>query len=310
MRPVALARVVAVAAAVLVATVAGWGAGGPSRASAEPDQAGAPRAGVNLVVDYSKRPTLVIEARGVSADELLRSLGRELGFESKRIGKAGPGPLVHGRFVGELEDLLPWLLRHENHAVELGELRPDGRRQVARVLLFDAGQGDRMASGSRDFTLDPAPAAAASADQVRAYLASATGINRDMRTWLEAWLARAEAGTAPEISVNLYDAPVGVSDMLRRLTDPLAPGFARSRLENRGPGTPPRYLTGANDAAQQDVAAALARTTALARRNLGALTEALGKACLGPQCPGITRTEIEARDRQLREEAARPKGAR
>lgn len=297
-------------AAVVVAAAAGWGMGGPSRASADPEPGGAPRTGVNLVVDYSRRPTLAIEARGVTADELLRSLGRELGFESKRIGKAGPGPLIHGRFVGELEDLLPWMLRHENHVVELGELRPDGRRQVSRVLLFDAGQGSRMAGGPRDLTADAAPAAAASPDQVRAYLASAGDVNRDMRTWLEAWLARAEAGTAPEINVNLYDAPTGVTDMLRRLTGPLAPGFAQGRLENRGPGTPPHYLTGANDAAQNDVASALARTTALARRNLGALTEALGKACLGPQCPGITRAEIEARERQMREEAARPKGAR
>ena len=256
---------------------------------------------MTLDVDYSKKPLLTIDARGVTADELMRSLSRELGFDASRLGVADPSLLVRGRFVGRLEDLLPWLLRQEDYVVVYGERQPDGGRTVAKELLLSSRPGG-AASG------EPTLARAGRIEEVRELIASRPDLNRDMRAWLESVVAQGDAGA--EVTINLYDAPAGVADMLRRLSEPLAPDFAARRLDNRGPGTPPRYLTGANDAAQQDIAAALVRTTSMARQNVQALTEALGQACLETGCSGIAAEEMRARERRLQEEASRPKPAR
>lgn len=270
------------------------------QAAAQENRAGGPQSGVTAGVDYSRVPVLDIDARGISTDELLPSLAKELGFEVKRIGNADLSILIRGRFIGELEDLLPSLLRHETYAVVLGGHRSDGRRTIRQVLLFDTHAGDR--------TVAPVTV---TAQQLRDTLAAQPNVNRDMRSWMEGWLGQLPAtDPAAEMIVNLSDAPTSVTEMLERTTEPLAPDFSRTRMENRASGTPPRYLTGANDAAQNDVASALARTTNMALHNLKALTDALRQACLAADCPGITQAEIDARERQSREGATAPEPTR
>jgi hypothetical protein len=273
-----------------------------TRAAAEEAPAARPRALVTLDVDYSRKPLLAIDARGVTADELMRSLAREMGFDVRRLGTADPRLLVRGRFIGRLEDLLPWLLRHEDHVVVYGDRQADGSRPVAKVLLLSS-RPEAAAAG------EPAVARSVGAEEVRALLASRSDLNRDMRDWLAGAFGAGTAG-AGQVAINLYDAPNGVTDLLGRLSEPLVPDFAARRLENRGPGTPPRHLTGANDAAQQDLASALARTTSLARQGAQALTQALGQVCLDPGCPGVTLEELRARARRLEDEARRPKPVR
>src|SRR5262245_62767272 len=78
------------------------------------DRAGDSKPHITAGIDFSRVPVLEIDARGISSDELLASLARELGFDVKRIGRPDPSVVIRGRFIGELEDLLPSLLRHED----------------------------------------------------------------------------------------------------------------------------------------------------------------------------------------------------
>jgi len=250
---------------------------------------------VTLDIDYSNRPLLSIHAKGVGPDELIRSLGDELGFTVKRIGKADPAARVIGRYKGELQDLLPWVLRGESYAVVWGNHRPDGRRNVEQILLMGSHPGYYAATRH-----------IASATDIDKVLEDHPNINPDMREFLEESRATLEAGTE-EISIDLYDVPTSITDRRERITEPLHPEFETDRLENRAPGMPPRYLSGSNDAAQHDVASALARTSAMARSNLEALTNALDATCFQADCPGITREEIAERERLSRQQSEMPK---
>lgn len=252
---------------------------------------------VTLDIDYTHRPLLAIHAKGVGPDELMRSLGDELGFTVKRIGKADPAAQVVGRYKGELQDLLPWILRGESYAVVWGNYRPDGRREVEQILLMGSDPG--YYSAKRHIV---------SATDIDEVLGENPNINPDMREFLERHQATLKAGTGPqEISIDLYDAPTSITVMMERVTGPLQPEFETNRLENRAPGMPPRYLSGSNDAAQHDVTSALARTSAMARSNLEALTTALEKTCFQADCPGITREEIAERERQRQQQSEEPK---
>lgn len=268
-----------------------------SGALANDESAANPVDGVTLDIDYSQRPLLEIHAKGVGPDELMRSLGNEIGFTVKRISKADPAARVVGRYRGELQDLLPWILRGESYAVIWGRYRADGVREIEQILLMGSKPG-----------FYATPKQIATVDDIDQVLEENPNINPDMRKFLEQSRSRIESETDPsDVLIDLYDAPTSITDMMERISEPTHPDFSATRLENRAPGTPPRYLTGSNDAAQNDVATALARTTAMARSNLEALTKALEETCFQADCPGITREEIAERERLRQQQSERPK---
>lgn len=258
-----------------------------------PPVTGAPDVAVTLQVDYSNLPQLTIHARGVSPDELMTSLAEKLGFTVKRLGKADAAARLNGRYVGLLTDLLPILLRGEGYVVILGDYEAGGQRKIDTLLLLDSHRVESpVAAGTPNDAL-----------KLRTYLDQSPAINKDLRKFLTNVAEKIESGKdSSDVNVTMTDVPETVTDMLARISEPLTPEFAANRLENRAPGTPPRYLTGANDAAQQTMESALARTTALAARNLEVLSEALRNVCFDAGCPGITSQEIA--EREAREAAA------
>jgi hypothetical protein len=282
--------------AMLLCALVSHAASGLGDPAAAPMRVTAQEAKITLDVDYSHLPQLTIHARQVSADELMGSLAKELGFAVKRTGRADPSALISGRYVGELPDLLPLLLRGEGYVATFREPRQDGSRALDRLFLLDSHP-------AAPNEVVPTPL---SASEIREVLDRDPDMNKDLRQYLESLASRVESGDLmANLDVDLTDAPRTVTDLLARIATPLDPGFAETRLENIAPGTPPHYLQGANDAAQHSLESALARTTAMAIQNLELLSKSLQGICLEGGCPGITRQEIAEREARMAADQAR-----
>lgn len=265
----------------------------------------AQEATITLDVDYSHIPLLTIKANQVSTEELIGSLAKELGFEVKRIGKADPNIRISGRYVGELPDLLPLLLRDESYVATFRESTSTGYRALDFLFLLDShamphNEMPQSPLNHRSVQSDDSAPISISASEIHKILEQSPNMNKDLRQYLETLASRIETGDMMvSFDVDLSDAPRTVSDLLTRINTPIDPAFADNRLENIEPGTPPHYLQGANDAAQHTLDSALARTTSMAIRNLEMLSKSIQGACLEGGCPGITRQEIAEREARM-----------
>ena len=233
-----------------------------------------------LIIDYSNVPTLVVNANGASKDEILSTLADKYQFTYSRSPAITEPRTIHSRVEGELAELIGWVLLGDSFVIEYESAEDNASISGLHWLAQAAARSD----DSRVANVQELQAA-----DIEQFLASGDGVNKDFSDWL-----KSRDGSSARI--RLYDAPQSVSDLLQRLL----PG-----TEGTSPnGVDPRHLRGANDAAQNTVSEALARTTAMARRNVEVLVEALDSTCVDSSCaqpaPDNSAVEVPVPEKNLK----------
>jgi len=222
---------------------------------------------VNLVVNFDAAPNITLSSTGASTDEVLSALATGAEFTYRRSSGLAEGQAVQAKLSGTAEELIDWLLFREDYVVSFDT-------EGAVIDLNWLGHGVARTDSA---THQPATEGLIELSQssVKEYLANHENTNEDLRRWL---VEHAGVNSAEQIKISLHDAPRSVSDQLARLVAPSA------NTSKDSAGTTPRHLQGSNDAASNDVASALARTTALARKNVQDLATALNQTCLDDSC--------------------------
>jgi hypothetical protein len=241
---------------------------------------------VTMMVDYSNAPEIVLDARGTGLHTILTNLAEQLDFVYSRSAQIKENRPVNAVITGTVEEVLDWLLFGESYVM--------GYATVADTVKISTLQWLAHGTSSTPFTHTEAVVGGETVigldvASIDAYLQANPDLNKDIESWLTQ-LSGASHDTE-RVRISLYDAPASITEMMERIAYPNTDDFVRNRRENRAPGTPPRHLTSSNDAAQNDIAQALARTTAMARRNLEALKRALETACPHADCPSASQIE-------------------
>lgn len=82
---------------------------------------------------------ITVEAKNVKLDRILKLIGAHAEFVVDSTHSDNPSPMITGRRTGDLEDILEWLLRTQNHILLYDKMADDSvqaNAKLARILLM------------------------------------------------------------------------------------------------------------------------------------------------------------------------------
>ena len=266
-------------------------------------------------VDYSRLPTVIVDATNAPVEQVLKDLADRLDFEIAYAGSVDKSSTVNGRFQGEVADILPRILRGMDYVVVY-----DGA-EIRRVVVTSSkatAQARTISTTTPSGAVAGQPGApeVGGASTVRPAIAN-TAAGSIASSAAATSIANSAAAAPPSITPSSTLSASGGSISNPGLSAPTSPldtlagsaagGNQPSQAEdnpvssllqsqanllrpNIGAPPPDPGDGEGSDASQaspsaEDLQKSLAATTQKAQENLRSLIDALKAACIGNNCP-------------------------